>query len=65
MEDLAEDIVSNPTLLKKILIKTLNNIDDAPEAKNAKTEPEPWKESNYRPERSSRPEERKSKTNRI
>lgn len=62
MEDLAEDIVSNPALLKKILIKALNNIDDVPKAKIGKTELEPWKGSNYRPERSSKPEERKSKT---
>ena len=62
MEDLVEDIVNNPAFLKKILIKTLPHNRDEPEVKTEKTEVAPWKERNYRPERSSEPDERKSKT---
>ena len=59
MENLVEDIVSNPALLKKVLIKILPRIDDESEITNEKSETQPWHEPNYRPERSSKEHERK------
>ena len=53
MENLVEDIVSNPALLKKILVKILPRIHDEGQKKNEIVEHQPWKDRNYRPERSS------------
>ena len=60
MENLVEDIVSNPALLKKVLIKILPRIDDESELTNEKSETQPWHEPSYRPGRSSKEYERKS-----
>ena len=60
MENLVEDIVSNPALLKKVLIKILPRIDDESQITNGKSEKQPWHEPSYRPERSSKEYERKS-----
>ena len=60
MENLVEDIVSNPALLKKVLIKILPRINDESEITNEKSEIQPWLEPSYRPERSSKEYERKS-----
>ena len=60
MENLVEDIVSNPALLKKVLIKILPRIDDESQITNGKNEKQPWHEPSYRPERSSKEYERKS-----
>ena len=60
MENLVEDIVSNPALLKKVLIKILPRIDDESQIPNGKSEKQSWQEPSYRPERSSKEYERKS-----
>ena len=61
MENLVEDIVNNPALLKKILIKILPRIHDEDQVKKVIVEHKPWKERNYRPERSSYEYDDKSK----
>ena len=60
MENLVEDIVSSPALLKKVLIKIIPRIDDESEIANEKSDIQPWHEPSYRPERSSKEYERKS-----
>ena len=62
MENLVEDIVSNPALLKKILVKILPRIQDKDQEKNEIAEHKPWKDHNYRPERSSYEYNDKSRT---
>ena len=61
MENLVEDIVRNPALLKKVLVKILPRLHDEAEVKNEIVEHKPWKDHNYRPERSSNDYDDKSR----